>query len=239
MRNYGQFCPVARGSEILAERWTPIILRNILHGCYTFNEIAAGAPGLSRALLTRRLRELEQAGVIQIDPKPDGHGSLYRPTPAGRDLSGVLEAIGGWAERWTEVTAKHSDPEMVVWSWCTEFLRRDLLPDRRVVVRFDFSSQGRKRKGWLLIERRDGELCRVDPGFGDDVVVTINDPLMFTHWHMGRVEWATALRSGAVQVNGPRALCRALPTWNSGPEALARRRAALKPTPVDIPLSSV
>jgi len=131
MRNYGQFCPVARGSEILAERWTPIILRNILQGCYTFNEIAAGAPGLSRALLTRRLRELEQAGVIQIDPKPDGHGSLYRPTPAGRDLSGVLEAIGGWAERWTEVTAKHSDPEMVVWSWCTEFLRRDLLPNRR------------------------------------------------------------------------------------------------------------
>jgi DNA-binding HxlR family transcriptional regulator len=99
MRNYGQFCPIARGSEILAERWTPIILRNILQGCRTFNEIAAGAPGLSRALLTRRLRELEHAGVIQIRPKPDGHGSLYEPTPAGWDLQGVLNAIGGWAER--------------------------------------------------------------------------------------------------------------------------------------------
>jgi DNA-binding HxlR family transcriptional regulator len=237
MRNYGQFCPIARGSEILAERWTPIILRNILQGCRTFNEIAGGAPGLSRALLTRRLRELEHAGVIQIRPKPDGHGSLYEPTPAGRDLQRVLEAIGGWAERWTELTTQHSDPEIVLWSWCQEFLRRDLLPDRRVVVRFDFSFGGRKTRGWLLIERREGELCRVDPGFGDDLVVTITDPLTFTHWHMGRVDWAAALQSGGIQVSGPRALCRALPTWNAGPETNARRRAELRPTPVGMPVS--
>jgi DNA-binding HxlR family transcriptional regulator len=233
MRNYGQFCPIARGSEILAERWTPIILRNILQGCRTFNEIAAGAPGLSRALLARRLRELEHAGVIQIRPKPDGHGSLYEPTPAGGDLAGVLEAIGGWAERWTQLTTEHSAPEMVLWSWCQEFLRRDLLPKARVVVRFDFVFGGRKSRGWLLIQGCEGELCRVDPGFGDDLVVTITDPLMFTHWHLGRVEWAAALRSGGVQVSGPRALRRALPTWNAGPETNARRRAQLKPTPVD------
>ena len=232
MRNYGQFCPIARGSEILAERWTPIILRNILQGCRTFNEIAAGAPGLSRALLTRRLRELDHAGVIQIRPKPDGHGSLYEPTPAGRDLSGVLEAIGGWAERWTELTTEHADPEIVLWSWCQEFLRRDLLPDRRVVVRFDFSFGSRKTRGWLLLEGRQGELCRVDPGFGDDLVVTITDPLTFTRWHTGRLGWAAALRSGGIQVSGPRALSRALPTWNAGPETNARRRAELEQTPV-------
>jgi DNA-binding HxlR family transcriptional regulator len=237
MRNYGQFCPIARGSEILAERWTPIILRNILQGCRTFNEIAAGAPGLSRALLTRRLRELDHAGVIQIRPKPDGHGSLYEPTAAGRDLAGVLEAIGGWAERWTELTTEHSDPEIVLWSWCQEFLRRDLLPDRRVVVRFDFSFGGRKARGWLLIEAREGELCRVDPGFGDDLVVTITDPLAFTYWHMGRVEWAAALRSGGIQVSGPRALSRALPTWNAGPETNARRRAELEQTAGRMPAS--
>ena len=109
MRTYGQFCPIARGSEILAERWTPIILRNLLLGCRTFNEIAAGAPGLSRALLARRLRELERAGVVEIRPKPNGRGSVYEPTPAGRDLAGVLESIGGWAERWTELTDDHAD----------------------------------------------------------------------------------------------------------------------------------
>jgi DNA-binding HxlR family transcriptional regulator len=237
MRNYGQFCPIARGSEILAERWTPIILRNILQGCRTFNEIAAGAPGLSRALLTRRLRELDHAGVIQVRPKPDGHGSLYEPTAAGWDLSRVLEAIGGWAERWTELTTEHSDPEVVLWSWCQEFLRRDLLPDRRVLVRFDFLFGGRKARGWLLIERREGELCRVDPGFGDDLVVTITDPLIFTRWHMGRVDWATALRSGGIRVSGSRALSRALPTWNAGPETNARRRAELEQTPMGAPAS--
>ena len=232
MRSYGQFCPIARGSEILAERWTPIILRNLLLGCRTFNEIAAGAPGLSRALLARRLRELERAGVIEIRPKPGGHGSLYEPTPAGRDLESVLFALGAWAERWTEMTTEHSDPGVVLWSWSHEFLRRDLLPDRRLVVRFDALTQGRsKTTGWMLIDRREAEICLVDPGFGDDLVVTIADPLTFARWHVGLVDWADALRSGQLHVSGPRALGRALPTWNAGPETNARRRARLVGAP--------
>jgi DNA-binding HxlR family transcriptional regulator len=227
VRNYGQFCPIARGSEILAERWTPIILRNILLGCRTFNEIAVGAPGLSRALLARRLRELEHAGVIGIRPKPDGHGSLYEPTPAGRDLEGVLHAIGGWAERWTELNGEHADPDVVLWSWSQSFVRRDLLPERRVVVRFEFRRGGRRVHLWQLIEGREVEVCRFDPGFGDDLVVQIRDPVMFAHWHLGRVEWGAALRAGGIQVSGPQDLRRALPTWNAGPEEHARRRTAL------------
>jgi DNA-binding HxlR family transcriptional regulator len=227
VRNYGQFCPIARGSEILAERWTPIILRNILLGCRTFNEIAVGAPGLSRALLARRLRELEHAGVIGIRPKPDGHGSLYEPTPAGRDLEGVLHAIGGWAERWTELNGEHADPDVVLWSWCQSFVRRDLLPERRVVVRFEFRRGGRRVHLWQLIEGREVEVCRFDPGFGDDLVVQIRDPVMFAHWHLGRVEWGAALRAGGIQVSAPQDLRRALPTRNAGPEEHARRRAAL------------
>jgi hypothetical protein len=120
---------------------------------------------------------------------------------------------------------------VVLWSWCQEFLRRDLLPDRRVVVRFDTRSEGRRTTGWMLIERREAELCRVDPGFGDDLVVTINDPLTFARWHLGLVGWGAALRSGQVQVSGPRALGRALPTWNAGPETNARRRERLERRP--------
>ena len=90
MRSYGQYCPIARASELLAERWSIIILRNIvILGCRTFNEIADGAPGLSRGLLSKRLRELERAGVIEIRPKPDGPGSIYEPTDAGRELTEV------------------------------------------------------------------------------------------------------------------------------------------------------
>src|SRR5437660_6949150 len=94
MRTYGQYCPVARGAEVFAERWTPIIMRNILYGCRTFTEIADGAPGLSRALLIRRLRQLEHAGIIKTRSKPDRHGSLYEPTDAGRALEPVLTALG-------------------------------------------------------------------------------------------------------------------------------------------------
>ncbi|WP_217624482.1 FAD-binding protein [Streptomyces sp. TRM64462] len=224
MRNYGQYCPIARGSGIIAERWTPIILRNVLLGCRTFNEIAAGAPGLSRALLTRRLRELEHAGVVAARPKPDGHGSYYMPTPKGRELWPVLQALGDWAQRWMDVTAEEADPDLVVWSWCHTSLRRDLLPRRRVVVRFEFGAHARQARVWLLLEHGAGELCGFDPGFGEDVVVTVEDPLTFARWHLGLVEWATALKSGAVRVEGPRDLCRALPTWNGYPQVQARRR---------------
>ena len=225
MRSYGQFCPIARGSEILAERWTPIILRNVLCGAYTFNEIAAGAPGLSRALLTRRLHELERHGVIQIHPKPAGRGSLYEPTPAGRRLWPVLCALGDWAEGCSDLTVEQSDPGVVLWSWSSGFLRRDLLPDRRIVIRFESEHRGKHMTGWLVIDGGHAEVCRRNPGFGDDLVVTITDSLAFARWHLGYVGWEVALRSGAIEVTGPRELRRALPTWNSGPQIHARRRA--------------
>jgi DNA-binding HxlR family transcriptional regulator len=220
MRSYGQFCPIARGSEIFAERWTPIILRNLLLGCRTFNEIAAGAPGLSRALLTRRLRELQRAGLVDIRPKPDRRGSLYEPTPAAEAIRPVLHALSDWAQQWTDLTTEHADPDAVLWSWTQSHLRAELLPDRRVVVRFDFHNRGRRRL-WLLVERGSAEICRFDPGFGDDVTVRINDPLAFARWHLGSITWADAVRSGAITVEGRRDIRRALPTWNRSPDAHA------------------
>ena len=113
VRSYGQFCPIARASELLAERWTLIIVRNILIGCRTFNEIADGAPGLSRGLLSTRLRQLERAGVIEIKPKADGPGSTYEPTQAGRELWDVMAALQQWGSSWVELTPEHAHP-----AWC-------------------------------------------------------------------------------------------------------------------------
>ncbi|HEX2028960.1 MAG TPA: FAD-binding protein [Nitriliruptorales bacterium] len=225
MRNYGQFCPIARGSAILAERWTPIILRNILLGCHTFNGIAAGAPGLSRALLTRRLRELARDGIIEIRPKPGGRGALYEPTVAGRELWPVLNAIGDWAEQWMYVNDEHADPDVVLWSWFGSFLIHDRLPDHRATVRFDLTHRGRRWTVWILVEHGDVEICNFDPGFGDDVTVTVQDALSFARWHLGLLDWAVALRSGGVAARGDATLRRALPTWNAGPEVHRRLRA--------------
>ncbi len=237
MRTYGQFCPIARASEVLAERWTPIILRNLLLGCRTFNEIAAGAPLLSRTLLTKRLHELERAGVIEISPKPDGRGCVYELTRAGRELGAVLHAMGQWADKWMEVTFEHSDPDVVLWTWCQTFWRRDELPNERVVVRFDFRRGGRRVRLWLLVEDKEVEICRRRPGFEEDLIVSIEDPQVFAQWHLGLVEWSKALRSGAVRVEGRRDLARALPRWNAGPQAHAqvRKRKGYTPARVQAP----
>ena len=224
MKTYGQFCPIARASEILAERWTPIIIRNLILGCRTFNEIAAGAPLLSRALLTKRLRELQRASVIEISPKPDGHGSVYELTQAGQELEAVLHAIGGWADKWMEVTFEQSDPDVVLWHWCQTFWQRDELPDGRVVIRFDFQRGERRARLWLLVENKDVEICRRHPGFEEDLIVAIENPQVFAQWHLGLIEWGKVLRSGAIRVEGRRDLARALPRWNAGPQAHARMR---------------
>jgi FAD/FMN-containing dehydrogenase/DNA-binding HxlR family transcriptional regulator len=215
MRTYGQFCPIARASEILAERWTPIILRNLLYGCTTFGELAAGAPGISRTLLSRRLQELERAGVVQIAPKPDGNGSTYQLTAAGRELWGVLQALGDWGVRWLELAPATASPDVVLWSWSTAFLQRELLPDRRVLVRFEFPDQPLpRRRLWLLVDHHDAELCHKHPGFDEDLVVVVKDSQALARWHLGLVEWGDALRAGDIGVIGPRQLAMALPTWN-------------------------
>lgn len=225
MRRYGQFCPIARASEVLAERWTPILVRNLLLGCKTFNSLAEGAPGISRSLLATRLRELERVGVIERHPKPDGQGSLYELTAAGRELWPVIIALGTWGEKWVELTHEHADPALVLWSWTTGYLEHERLPRDRVVVRFDCPRSGSEgQRLWLLVEHGDAEVCGFHPGFDEDLVVTVEDEVAFARWHQGEVEWADAVRRGAITVAGPAALARALPTWN-------RRAGPLRPQP--------
>jgi DNA-binding HxlR family transcriptional regulator len=230
MRTYGQYCPIARASELLTERWSVIILRNIVMvGCRTFNEIADGAPGLSRGLLSKRLRELQRAGVIEIRPKPNGPGSTYEPTQAGQELANVMVALQDWGARWAELTPEHAHPGVVLWGWVAFYLDGERLPRHRVLVRFDYPTlAGPGRRGWLLIERGDAEVCQKHPGGDEDLIVVVNDPLAFARWHLGELDWSDALRSGAIEVTGSPALARALPTWNRRCPSVPDRPA---PTP--------
>jgi len=214
VKTYGQYCPIARAAEILAERWTPLILRNMLLGATTFGQIADGAPGISRTLLAYRLKELEQAGVSSAARTLAGRGTTYALTRAGQDLSGVMLAMGTWGERWLELGPPHLDPGVVLDSWCRWYLARDALPEQRVVVRFDFPDRPRKADQlWVIFDGDRTEVCRTNPGYDEDLVVRSASRAL-VDWHLGRIEWTDAIRSGDIEVTGPPRLSRALPTWN-------------------------
>jgi DNA-binding HxlR family transcriptional regulator len=213
VRTYGQYCPIARGAEIFAERWTPLIVRNLYLGCGSFSEILEGAPGLSRTLLSQRLRQLERLGVVASAPKSDGRGRHYELTSAGHDLFAVCRSLGEWGARWLEIAPENLDPFVALWSMCNA-VRRDRLPDRRVVIRFDFTGRARPERYWLLIERGDTEICKTCPGPDEDLYITA-EAEAFVKWHAGHLTWAQATREGRIQLDGLPSLVKAFPSWNA------------------------
>jgi DNA-binding HxlR family transcriptional regulator len=212
MRTYGQYCPIARGAEIFAERWTPLIIRNLHLGCETFGEILEGAPGLSRTLLTQRLKQLERLGIVESAPKAQGRGHRYQLTSSGHDLFKVCETLGEWGARWLEIAHENLDPFVALWSMCNA-LRRDRLPDQRVVIRLDFTGFRPHERYWLLLEHGEAEICKTYPGLDEDLYIAA-DVEAFVKWHAGQLSWEEATRDSRIQLHGPLWLVRAFPSWN-------------------------
>jgi DNA-binding HxlR family transcriptional regulator len=212
MQKYRQYCPVARASEIVADRWTPLILRELILGSRRFNQIERGLPGISRSLLASRLRDLEHVGVIERLPGVQSKSPEYHLSDSGRDLKTVIDAIGAWGVRWAfgEPRPEELDAGLLVWR-IHQRINRELLPDRRVVVEFDFTgTQG--RRVWLLLERREVSVCVTPPGFDADLIVHADLALFYEVW-LGRVEYAAAVRCGRVVIDGPPALVKQVPLW--------------------------
>ena len=211
MGTYGQYCPIAKGAEILAERWTPLIIRDVMLGAHRFNDIERGLPGISRTLLAGRLRQLLRDGVIERLPAPRGHPE-YHLTPAGRELGQVVVRLGEWAARWAfrDPDPEDRDPVLLLW-WMHGRINRDLLPPRRVVVRFDFR-RATKRCIWLVLERTDVSVCPTDPRFDTDLVVTADISDLYRVW-LGRITFGRAVEDGLIELDGPPALARAFPRW--------------------------
>ena len=225
MGRYHQYCPIARATEILGERWTLLIVRNLLMGADTFNTIARGVPTMSRSVLVRRLGELIRAGVVTTLTKPGG-GSIYHLTAAGRDLALVVDQLGDWATKWVEVTHEHTDPGFALWAWCAAQMDTSALPARRTVVGFTFPQERpANRRYWLLVCDGAAELCYTYPGGPVDLDV-VADSAAFVDWHRGARSWTNVLRSGDVVVNGARDVARALPTWNTHDSGTFSRSAA-------------
>lgn len=230
MSSYGQYCPIARGAEIFADRWTPLIIRELLAGTHHFNDLERGLPGISRSLLAQRLRRLEHAGIIERRPAADGRRTEYHLTPAGLDLRQVVDSLGEWGAHWAfgNPKADELDPALLLW-WMHRRINLDLLPPRRVVVGFDFRGAKRQRL-WLLLEPRDVSVCFKNPGFETDLMVTADIAAFYKVW-LGRISLESALREGLVEIDGPPALARAFPRWLQWSHLAGAVRAAATHTP--------
>jgi DNA-binding HxlR family transcriptional regulator len=229
--NYGQFCPVAKASEIFATRWTPLIVRELMAGAHAFNDIHRGVPLISRGVLVARLRKLEDHGVIERRPRGDEAGHEYRLTPAGEGLRAVVDALGQWGMSHTRDQIKRSDldPALLIWG-----LRRrvDLsaLPDRRIVLRFEFSgvpaSRTKFRMMWLILGPSGADVCVKDPGFAVDLTLrgNIRD---YVEVYLGHTKWRDAAGT-ALQFDGDQQIARALPVWLRFETARSRNAPARK-----------
>ncbi|HUP75164.1 MAG TPA: helix-turn-helix domain-containing protein [Acidimicrobiales bacterium] len=211
-RGYGQYCPVSLGSEVVADRWTPLILREMVLGSTRFNDIERGLPGISRTLLAQRLRHLERTQVLERLPARAGRGSEYHLTPAGRGLEAVITAIGEWAVRWmfAEPEPEEVDPVTLTW-WMHRRVNTDQLPDRRVVIQFNYRGAN-DTIIWLILDRGEPSVCVKHPGFDSDVIVT-TDAAAFMRVFSGIDSLAEARRRGTVVLDGPRTLTRAFEQW--------------------------
>ncbi len=212
MSSYGQFCPVSKAAEVVCQRWTPLILRELLVGSTRFNEIRRGVPACSPSLLSKRLKELEIARVVVSTPTPTGPS--YGLTEAGRELFPLIQGLGEWGQRWarSDYRPDDLDPGLLLWD-----VRRFLAPgefgDRRVVIELTFASMPPKRRYyWVVVDGEDVDLCLTDPGFEVDVVVDADLRTLTEVW-MGDARFADAMADGRITMRGQRELTRRIPDW--------------------------
>ena len=212
MQKYQQYCPVARASEILADRWTPLIVRELILGSHRFNEIERGLPGISRSLLASRLRDLESRASIERLPGAQPKVPEYHLSDAGRDLKTVIEALGAWGVRWAfgEPRPEELDAGLLVWK-IHQRIDRERLPDKRTVVEFDFTGPAGRRV-WLVLEPREVSVCVTPPRFDADLIVRADLAFFYRVWlGQRRLRHGHSMRRRGRR--GPAVLARQLPRW--------------------------
>jgi DNA-binding HxlR family transcriptional regulator len=211
MGDYGQFCPVAKAMELLDERWTMLVVRELLEGSRTFNALRRGVPRISPALLSARLQRLARAGVIER--YQTSSRVSYALTPAGRELQPVIEAIGTWGIRWIpELGDGDLDPHLLMWD-IHRNVDLDSVPVGRTVLRFTFRDVPDAARDWWLVITSEGvDLCDFDPG--DPVAATMETDLRtLTEVWRGDLTWQKALHSGGVRLHGSSQARRVVPQW--------------------------
>jgi DNA-binding HxlR family transcriptional regulator len=210
---YGQFCPVAKAAEIVAERWTLLVMRELLMGSRRFNQLRKGVPVMSPSLLSKRLVQLQDAGVIER--RETQTGPEYHPTESGLALKPIIVALGFWGHRFVQhhIDAEDLDPALLMWDVRRGVDKQAMGSSKRTVIRFELAKvEPEKRRWWLVFDRGDVDLCLTDPGYGVDL--TVSAPLRdLTEVWIGHTELRTALRSGSIQLDGSSALILSFADW--------------------------
>lgn len=211
MAGYGQFCPMAKAMEVLDERWTLLVVRELLAGSCHFNDLRRGVPKMSPALLSKRLKTLVRAGVVRR-AEVDGR-ACYQLTESGAELRGVVEALNAWGARWVGGLGEQDlDPHLLMWD-IRRTIHVEAWPRRRTVVEFRLDGVApRVSHWWLMVSDGQAEVCDFDPGH--DVAAVIDTDLrdMVRLWR-GDLSWAQCLRDGSVRIAGAADARRAVPTW--------------------------
>jgi DNA-binding HxlR family transcriptional regulator len=213
--SYGQFCPVAMAAEIVCTRWTALVLRELLCGSKRFNDLRKGVPRMSPTLLSKRLKELEDAKIIRHVTDARTGASEYVLTEAGEDLRPIIMAMGSWGQRWIDsnLSLRKLDPTLLMWD-----IRRNInpapLPKRRVTVRFSFPEAPSNHRDWWLVVEPSGEndLCQVDPGHDVDLFVNASLRALTSVW-MGHQALGDARESGEIEILGDAGLARSMQSW--------------------------
>lgn len=211
MASYGQFCPVAKAMELLDERWTLLVLREVLAGSRRFSDLRRGVPRMSPTLLSKRLRTLSRAGLLEREER--GNGVHYFPTEACEEVRPIVEAIGAWGIRWIgELGDEDLDPHLLVWDMHRN-VDLEQVPDGRTVLQVCFTDvDAGARDWWLVIEPTEVDVCDEDPGYGVDVALESTLRTLTEIWRGDR-GWQEALRAGDLELHGPERMRRALPGW--------------------------
>lgn len=213
MSSYGQFCPVAKATEVIGERWTVLVLRELLLGTTRFNDFQRGISRMSPTLLAKRLRHLEECGIV-IRKKLSGRkGYEYRLSAAGKELGPLVEVLAVWGMRWAR--GQLTDDELDV-----EFLMREMqrrlktehLPDGETVICLAFDELEKHKTWWLPVDGDVVDLCNEDPGKDVDLYINSSVRTIVEVWE-GDLDIRTALRKGLIKTHGPRHLIRTMPDW--------------------------
>lgn len=211
MASYGQFCPVSKAVGVLGERWSLLIVRELVSGTTRFRDLQLGLPGCPPATLSKRLKELVAAGVAR---RVEEAGRVsYEPTEAGWELLPIVDALGQWGQRWLRSTYAPEDlsPELLLWN-ARPFLSPDGLGPTPVVVQVEIRQEGKPRRLFWIVLDDTVELCLVDPNRPVDVVVDADLRALTQVW-MGDRTFSDAMDRGLITLKGPREITRRVPDW--------------------------